>query len=316
MFAAIEPFESGMLRVGDSQHIYWECSGNSDGRPVLYLHGGPGSGCTPQDRRYFDPMTYKIILTDQRGCGRSRPHVQNMLDLESNTTTHLIKDLERLREHLGIDRWTVLGISWGTTLALAYAQTYPHRVAAMVLASVTTTSWREVQWITHDVGRLFPEQWERFASVISQDRDRRLRLAEGYAALLFSEEAAIRENAAREWCAWEDAHLSLNPGFIPSPRFEDPTFRLLFARIVTHYWSHAAFLSEDQLIRNVSVLNHIPGILVHGRYDVSSPPVTAWRLHQGWRGSELWIIDNAGHGGRAISQSIVRALKCVSSAIA
>ena len=161
-----------MLTVDDSQEIYWECSGNPNGRPVVYLHGGPGSGCSPQNRRYFDPAIYQIILTDQRGCGHSRPHVAEISDLEVNTTAHLIQDLERLREHLSISRWTVLGTSWGTTLGLAYAQAFPHRVTALVLACVTTTSRREVQWITRDVGRIFPEQWERFASVGSNDRNR------------------------------------------------------------------------------------------------------------------------------------------------
>jgi proline iminopeptidase len=177
MFPNIDPFESGMLDVGDGQQIYWECAGNPDGRPVLYLHGGPGSGCTPGNRRYFDPAIYKIILTDQRGCGRSRPHVGKATDLEINTTTHLIADLERLREHLRIDRWAVLGVSWGSTLGLAYAQTYPRRVAAIVLACVTKTSYREVKWITHDIGRVFPEQWERFASVTSHGRTQERGLA-------------------------------------------------------------------------------------------------------------------------------------------
>jgi len=308
MFPNIEPFESGMLAVGDSQEIYWECSGNSNGRPVVYLHGGPGSGCGPQNRRYFNPAIYKIILTDQRGCGRSRPHVGEVSDLKVNTTAHLIGDLERLREHLRIDRWTVLGASWGTTLGLAYAQAFPNRVVSIVLACVTMTSHREVQWITHDMRAIFPEQWERFASAGSYDRNRGMDLADSYAALVFSADAGVRELAARQWCAWEDTHVSLTPGHVPSRRFEDPTFRLLFTRLVTHYWRHAAFLSEDQLIGNVSRLNDIPGVLLHGRYDISSPLETAWRLHKAWQGSVLQIIDDAGHGGGAMPQSIVAAM--------
>jgi proline iminopeptidase len=313
MFPNIEPFESGMLEAADSQEIYWECSGNPDGRPVVYLHGGPGSGCTPNNRRYFDPAIYKIVLTDQRGCGRSRPHVEKIGDLEVNTTAHLIEDLERLRERLAIDRWTILGGSWGSTLGLAYAQAFPHRVAAIVLACVTTTSRREVQWMTHDVGRIFPEQWERFASVGSSDRNP-TGLASTYAKLVFSSDVAVRERAAREWCAWEDTHVSLAPGYVPSSRFKDPEFRLLFTRLVTHYWRNAAFLGEDQLIRNASVLNGIPGILLHGRYDVSSPLETAWRLHQAWRGSALEIIDDAGHGGGAMPDRIVEAIQRVALA--
>jgi proline iminopeptidase len=311
MFPHIEPFETGMLDVGDSQQIYWECSGNPNGRPAVYLHGGPGSGCTPQNRRYFDPEIYKIVLTDQRGCGRSRPLIKKRSDLEVNTTLHLIEDLERLREHLRIDRWTVLGASWGTTLGLAYAQAFPDRVAAVVLACVTTTSRREVEWITHDVGRVFPEQWERFASVRSSDR---IDLVDVYAELVFSGDAALRELAAGEWCAWEDTHISLAPGYAPSHRFKDPAFRLLFTRLVTHYWRNAAFMGEDQLMRNVSILNGIPGILLHGRYDISSPLETAWRLHQAWRGCALQIIDDAGHGGGAMFDSVVCAMNRVALA--
>jgi proline iminopeptidase len=308
MFPNIEPFETGMLAVGDSQEIYWECSGNPNGRPAVYLHGGPGAGSAPQNRRYFDPAIYKIVLTDQRGCGRSRPHVGEISDLKVNTTAHLIGDLERLREHLRIERWTVVGGSWGTTLGLAYAQAFPDRVAAMVLACVTTTSRREVQWITHDMGRIFPEQWERFASVGAYDRSRGVDLVDSYAALAFSADAGVRERAAREWCAWEDTHVSLTPGYAPSRRFDDPEFRLLFTRLVTHYWSHAAFLPEGQLISNVSVLNDIPGVLLHGRYDISSPLETASRLHKAWRGSVLQLIDDAGHGGGAMPASVAAAV--------
>jgi proline iminopeptidase len=308
MFPSIEPFESGMLDVGDSQQIYWECCGNPDGRPAVYLHGGPGSGCTPQSRRYFDPGIYKVVLTDQRGCGRSRPHVEKKGDLEVNTTVHLIEDLERLREHLRIDRWTILGVSWGSTLGLAYAQTFPERVAAIVLACVTTTSRREVQWITHDIGCVFPEQWEGFASVGSYDPNRRVDLVDRYAELAFSADAAACELAAREWCAWEDVHVSLAPGYAPNRRFEDPAFRLLFTRLVTHYWRHGAFLGEDQLIRNISLLKDIPAVLLHGRYDVSSPLETAWRLQRAWPGSVLHVIDHAGHGGGTMTDRIVEAM--------
>ncbi len=314
MFPSVDPFEVGMLDVADAQRIYWECSGNPRGRPVLYLHGGPGSGCTPGNRRYFDPTIYKIVLTDQRGCGRSRPHVEKAADLEINTTAHLIGDLERLREHLSVDRWIVVGGSWGTTLGLAYAQTYPTRVAAMVLACVTTTSQREVRWATHDIGRLFPEQWERFASIASAGPSADESLVDVYAALAFSSDPELRELAAREWCAWEDTHVSLSPGYTPNRRFEDRAFRLLFTRLVTHYWRHAAFLSDDRLIHNASLLNGIPGILLHGRYDISSPLETVWRLHHAWRSSVLDIIDEAGHGGGTMAERIVEATNRVAFA--
>jgi proline iminopeptidase len=303
----VEPFESGMLDVGDSQRIYWECSGNPRGRPVVYFHGGPGSGSNPRVREYFDPAIYKIVLTDQRGCGRSRPHIEKISDLHVNTTAHLVADFERLREHLRIERWTLLGGSWGTTLALAYAQAFPHRVAAMVLASVTTTSRREVRWITYDMGRVFPEQWERFASV-SYDSNRSRDMAGVYAELVFNPDSAVRQHAAREWCAWEDTHVSLAPGYTPNRKFEDPEFRLLFTRLVTHYWKHAAFLGDEQLIRNASLLNDIPSVLIHGRYDISTPLETAWQLARRWRGSALHVIDSVGHGGQPMRDAIVAAM--------
>lgn len=246
----------------------FECAAqNPNGLPAVYLHGGPGSGCNPDNRRYFDPAAYKIVLADQRGCGRSTPHVEKAADVQINTTAHLIEDLERLREHLRIDRWTLVGGSRGSTLALAYAQTHPTRVVAIVLAAVTTISRREVEWVTHDMGRLFPEQWERFASFASAMSPEQS-LIDAYAELVCNDDVDVRERAAREWCLWEDTHVSLAPGYQPNPRFEDGAFRLLFARLLTHYWRHAAFLSDDQLIRNASMLNGIPGILLHGRYDV------------------------------------------------
>jgi proline iminopeptidase len=295
-FPAIEPYDSGMLDTGDGQCVYWECCGNPHGRPALFLHGGPGSGCSPGQRRFFDPDAYRVLLFDQRGSGRSRPLASAAdADLHTNTTAQLIADIEALRRQQGVERWTVLGMSWGTTLALAYAQTHPQRVAALVLALVTTTSRREVTWLTHDVGRIFPQQWDRFAAV--PDTLQHLPLVDAYAMLLFDPDPAVREHAAREWCAWEDAHVSLTPGHRPNPRYEDPAFRLGFARLVTHYWRHAAFLGDDQLLRDAAMLDGIPGVLIHGRYDVSSPLETAWRLSQRWRTSRLHVLDDAGHGG-------------------
>ena len=296
-FPAIEPYDSGLLDVGAGHRVYWECCGNPDGRPALYLHGGPGSGCTPGQRRFFDPAAYRIVLFDQRGSGRSRPLASDPdADLAANTTAHLIADIEALRRLHGVERWTILGLSWGTTLGLAYAQAHPGRVAALVLGLVTTTSRREVAWITRDVGRIFPREWERFAAAVP-DRLRHLPLVDAYAALLFDADPAVREHAAREWCAWEDAHVSLTPGHRPNPRYQDPAFRLRFARLVTHYWRHAAFLEDEQLLRDAPKLNGIPGVLIHGRYDVSSPLETAWRLSQRWTTSDLHVLADAGHGG-------------------
>lgn len=306
---AAEPFESDFLDVGDGHRLYYECTGQPGGKPALFLHGGPGSGCSAEARGFFDPAVYRAILFDQRGAGRSRPLASEAdADLRANTTAHLIADIEYLREHLAIDRWTVLGVSWGTTLALAYAQTYPERVAALALALVTTTSRREVDWITRGVGRLFPREWQRFADAVPGAL-RQVPLVDAYAALLFDPNHDVRERAAREWCTWEDAHVSLAPGHVPNPHFADAEFRLRFARLVTHYWRHAAFLEDEQLLRDAPMLDGIPGVLIHGRYDVSSPLETAWRLSQRWSTSRLHVLDDAGHGGGdAFSATVTGAL--------
>jgi proline iminopeptidase len=304
-FPAIEPYDSGLLDVGDGQQIYWEACGNPHGKPALYLHGGPGSGFSPGQRRFFDPDAYKAILFDQRGSGRSRPLASDVdADLSVNTTQHLIADIEALRALHEVESWTVLGLSWGTTLGLAYAQAHPQRVNALVLALVTSTSRREVEWMTRDVGRIFPREWERFAAAVPE-RLRQLPLVDAYAELLADPDPAVRDHAAREWCAWEDAHISLTPGHQPNPRYEDPEFRYRFARLVTHYWRHAAFLEDDQLVRDAALLNGIPGVLMHGVYDVSGPLETAWRLSQRWTTSQLVILDDAGHGGLESFSAIV-----------
>lgn len=296
-FSAIEPYDSGMLDVGDGHRVYWECCGNPDGKPAIYLHGGPGSGSSPGQRRFFDPSVYRAVLFDQRGSGRSQPLADEPdADLSVNTTAHLIADIEALRELHGIESWTILGMSWGTTLGLAYAQAHPRRVNAMVLALVTTTSRREVEWLTGDVGRIFPEAWDRFRATVPGSLQH-LPLVDAYATLLFDTDPAVRDHAARAWCGWEDAHVSLAPGHRPNPRYEDPEFRLRFARLVTHYWRNAAFLEENQLLREAATLNGIPGVLIHGRYDVSSPLETAWRLSQSWTTSRLSVMEDAGHGG-------------------
>jgi proline iminopeptidase len=307
-YPELEPYASGMLAVGDGHELYWEACGNRQGQPALYLHGGPGTGFSPGQRRFFNPQTYRAILFDQRGAKRSRPLASDPdADLTTNTTAHLLADIEALRELHAVERWVVLGLSWGTTLALAYAQTYPERVAGLVLGLVTTTSRAEVEWITQDMRRIFPGEWHRFAGAIPE-RLRHLRPVDAYAQLLFDPDPAVRDAAAREWCAWEDTHVSLAPGHTPDPRYEDPEFRLRFARLVTHYWSNAAFLEEEQLLRNAARLNGIPGVLIHGRYDVSSPLETAWRLSQDWTTSRLHVMDDAGHGGDSLIELVISAL--------
>ncbi len=312
LYPGLAPYEHGLLDVGDGNSIYWECSGNPKGKPAVYVHGGPGSGSTAGARRFFNPDAYRIVLFDQRNCGRSSPLLTTRAQLAANTTPHLIRDLESLRTHLSIERWAMLGSSWGTTLALAYAERHPERVSALVLACVTTTSRREVDWITTGVRRLFPEQWERFALHIPRQL-RHERIVDAYATLLFDEDPAISAAAAAEWCAWEDAHVSLTPGYRPNARFFDADYRLRFARMVTHYWQNSAFLADNQLIREAGSLNRIRGVLIHGKYDVSSPLETAWQLHRAWPASELQVANDAGHGDGSIFEKIVNAMDGISS---
>jgi proline iminopeptidase len=292
-FPLLEPYGSGLLEVGDGHRVHWEQSGNPAGRPVVCLHGGPGSGCSPGWRRWFDPDRFRVVLLDQRGCGRSTPSAAD--DLRANTTHHLVADLERLRAHLGIQRWMLFGGSWGSTLGLAYATAHPERVSAAVLFSVVTTSRREVEWVTRDMGRLFPAAWEEFrAGVPAAERDGSL--VDAYARLLDSPSPEVRERAARDWCRWEDTHVAVTANQTPDPRYDDPAFRMVFARLVTHYWRHAAWLPDGALLRGVAALGGIPAVLVTGRMDVSGPPDVAWRLARAWPGAELVIVDDAGHG--------------------
>ena len=297
LFAPIEPYDQGVLETNDGHQVYWERCGDPNGVDALYLHGGPGSGCTVNQRRLFDPEIFNVVLLDQRGSGRSRPLASDFnADLTTNTTAHLLRDLEALRTQFAVEKWVVTGMSWGTTLALAYAETYPERVSAMLLALVGTTSRAEVEWMTQSVARIFPKEWDRFTSAVPASL-RELRPVDAYARLLSDPNPDVRDRAAVQWCAWEDAHVSLPADSEPNPRFLDPEFRLRFARLVTHYWSNSAFLDEDQLIRDATVLEGIPGVMIHGRFDVSGPLITAYRLSQQWPTSRLEVIDDAGHGG-------------------
>jgi proline iminopeptidase len=265
------------------------------GQPAVVLHGGPGSGCDPGWRRYFNPDAYRVVLFDQRGCGRSRPHAGDLsVDLSTNTTQHLIGDLEQLRHHLEIERWLVFGGSWGSTLGLAYSEQHPECVSELVLFSVVTTTRREVQWVTRDIGRFFPEAWARFRrGVAAYERDHTL--PDAYARLLAHPDPAVRGRAATDWCAWEAAHVALTADEPPDPRYRDARFRLCFARLVTHYWRHAAFLDDGQLLDQAQQLAGIPGVLVHGRLDLGSPLDIPWRLSQAWPDAELILLDTAGH---------------------
>jgi proline iminopeptidase len=275
----------------------------------VVLHGGPGSGCASWWTRFFDLAEYRVILFDQRGCGRSSPSAGSDISaLSANTTHHLVADIERLREHRGVARWLVLGGSWGSTLGLAYAEEHPEVVSELVLFSVVTTTRREVQWVTRDVGRLFPAEWQRFRDGVSSSASDG-RLAEAYNELLLDSNPAVHEKAAQEWCAWENRHVRTQ-GARSDPRYEDPSFRLCFARLVTHYWRHAAWLEENALLLNAPRLAGIPGTLVHGGLDVSAPPDIPWQLAQVWRDSELAIVEGEGHhGGKSMTETILSATR-------
>ena len=298
-----DPYDQRMLDVGDGHRIYWEVCGNPEGKPAVVLHGGPGSGARPFWRGYFDPAKYKVVLFDQRGCGRSTPDAAEPdADLSTNTTWHLIADIEQLRDRLGIEKWLVLGASWGATLAFAYAEQHPSSVSEIVVFSVTSTTPREVDWITRDMGRIFPEEWARFRDGVPEsERDGNLALA--YSRRLHSPDPAVRDRAARAWCEWEDTHVATYSGYKPDPRYEDPVLRLRLARLVSHYWGHAAWLEDGALLRDAGKLAGIPGVLITGRLDISSPPDIAWHLAQAWPDAELHIVGDAGHGASSANVS-------------
>lgn len=310
LYPPIEPYRHGMLDVGDGNLVYWEECGNPDGKPALVVHGGPGSGCGPGSRRVFDPERYRVVLFDQRGCGRSTPHASDpATDIRHNTTHHLLSDMERLREHLGIDRWLLYGGSWGSTLILAYAERYPHRASGMVIPGVTMSRQREIDWLYRGVGRFFPEQWERFrAGVPESERDGDLLAA--YARLMEHPDVNVRARAAADWCAWEDAVISLEPNGVPNAYSDRPSDALLaLVRICAHYFSHGMWLDDDELLRNAGRLAGIPGVLIHGRLDLSGPLETPWLLARAWPDAELHVIDDSGHtGSDALRRRIVAAL--------
>ncbi|NHP13634.1 prolyl aminopeptidase [Rhodococcus sp. IC4_135] len=315
LYPAVEPYESGLLEVSNGQSLYWETVGNPAGIPILYLHGGPGSGCTVGARRFFDPETFRAVLFDQRGCGRSLPLASGPdVDLTVNTTAHILDDIERLREHLGIERWLVSGLSWGVSLGLVYAQAFPGRVIAMALGAVTGGTRLEIEWITRAMGRIFPREWEEFVAPLPvEERDGNLPAA--YARLLADPDPVVRENAALQWCRWEDVHVSLMPGWTPSVRYQNPDFRRVMTRLVTHYWANDCFLAPNQILDGMDRLAEIPAILVHGLYDISGPLDTAWAIHQRWPGSELVVLDGAGHGGGGFNEAIVEALNSLAHSV-
>ena len=302
LYPEIEPHSTGTLRVSSLHSIYYEESGNPDGKPVVFLHGGPGGGTDPKQRRFFDPQAYRIVLFDQRGCGQSTPHAE----LRENTTWDLVADMERLRNHLAIDRWQVFGGSWGSTLALAYAQTHPRRVSELVLRGIFLLRRAELLWFYQDgANHLFPDAWEAFlAPIPSAERGD---LMKAYHRRLTSDDPATRLEAARAWSVWEasTSFLLQRPDYIANAAGDD--FALAFARIEAHYFVHRGFLErEQQLIENVGRLRHIPSVIVQGRYDVVCPMASAWQLHRAWPEAELVVVPDAGHS--AFEPGILEAL--------
>ena len=290
LYPEIEPFETGMLDVGDGHSIYWERVGTRGAKPAIFLHGGPGGGISSVHRRLFDPALYDVMLFDQRGCGRSTPHA----GLEANTTWHLVADIERLRALMGVDTWLVFGGSWGSTLALAYSQTHPGRVSELVVRGIYTLTKAELAWYYQfGVSEMFPDKWEAFLAPIPEaERDD---LIGAYRRRLTGDDAAARIEAARAWSLWEGQTITLLPEPETSDAFGEDEFALAFARIENHYFVHSGWLEEGQLLRDAHKLHGIPGLIVHGRYDMPCPARYAWELARAWPDAEFFLIEGAGH---------------------
>lgn len=314
MHPTTAPTRAGRLTLDDGQTLRWEESGTPHGVPAIDVHGGPGSGLRGRGwARRVDPARFRVIGFDQRGCGRSTPLATDPAhDLAANTTARLVADMEALREHLEVEAWVLHSASWGTTLALAYAQAHPDRVLGLVLVAVTTTSRREVEWVTETVGAVYPEAWDRLAAHAEAAgigyRRGEGRLVEAYARLLADPDPQVRAAAVRAWGEWEDTHVSIGAGGVHrDPRWADPVEGEVVARLVTHYWAHDGFC-DPPLLDRVDRVAHLPATLVHGRLDVSGPLVTAWELHRRWPGSELVVVEGDGHGGAAMADAWTAAL--------
>jgi proline iminopeptidase len=289
-YPEIEAYESGYLDVGDGHTIYWERSGTRGAKPVVFLHGGPGGGFSPSHRRLFDPKLYDVMLFDQRGCGKSTPHAS----IDANTTWHLVADIERLREMMGVDQWQVFGGSWGSTLALAYAEAHPERVSELVLRGIYLLTRAEMDWYYQfGVSELFPDKWERFLAPIPEGE--RGDMMAAYRRRLTSDDRAVQIEAALAWSQWEGQTITLLPEPSTSDVFGEDEFALAFARIENHYFTHKGWLDENQLLRDASRLKDIPGTIVHGRYDMPCPARFAWALHKAWPKADFHLIEGAGH---------------------
>lgn len=303
LFPPIEPKRSGMLAVDETHTLYWEESGNLQGQPVLFLHGGPGAGTTANHRRYFDPEHYRIVLFDQRGAGKSQP----LGEYRDNTTALLISDIEKIREMLGIEQWLIFGGSWGSTLALAYGEAHPERCLGFVLRGIFLCTKAEVEWFVNGMKWFFPEVHQRFAEGVPEAE--RHDLLKAYAERLFSSDPAIYTEAARNWSRYEGSCIFLLPQADVIADFESDAISIGLGRLEAHYMINGAFMREDQLIQEIGRIRHLPAVIVQGRYDVVCPPVTAYRLHQAWPEASLHVIADAGHAGSepGIAAALVQA---------
>jgi proline iminopeptidase len=288
----MEPYEHGMLDVGDGNQVYWETVGNPDGKPAVFLHGGPGAP-SKGARKSMDPEKFRIVIFHQRGCGQSTPHAGDpAADISVNTTEHLIADMEKLREHLGIEKWLLYGGSWGTTLAVAYAQRHPERVSEMILIAVTMSSERELDWLYKGVSRFFPEAWARYSAYVGDQED----VVRAYAGLMENPSRDVREKAAIAWSEWEDTVLSFESFGTPNLFMDKASDDMIaFVRICAHYYANHGFVHD--LLGNVGKLAGIPAALIHGRRDMSCPADTAYALAQAWPDAELTLVDDSGHKG-------------------
>ncbi|HEX6375267.1 MAG TPA: prolyl aminopeptidase [Allosphingosinicella sp.] len=290
LYPPIEPYETGRLDVGDGHSLHWERCGTPGAKPVVFLHGGPGAGCSPDHRRQFDPARYDILLFDQRGCGRSTPHAS----LEANTTWHLVDDMERLREQTGWERWMVFGGSWGSTLALAYAETHPQRVTELVLRGIFTFRQSELDWLyRYGASEVYPDKWEAFLDPIPEaERDD---LVAAYQRRLTDPDRATQLAAAKAWSRWEAETVTLLPSPAVIEQHTSDDFAIAIARIENHYMINRGWLDEGQLIAGAGRLRDIPGVIVQGRHDMCTPPAAAWDLHKAWPEAKLEIVPDGGH---------------------
>lgn len=291
LYPPIEPYRTGFLKVSDLHTIYYEEVGNPKGKPVVFLHGGPGGGIEPQHRQYFNPKKWRVVLFDQRGCGRSTPFAE----LRDNTTWDLVSDIERLREHLGIERWVVFGGSWGSTLALAYAESHPNRCLGLILRGIFLLREKEVRWFYQEgASWFFPDAWQDYLAPIPPKE--RHDMVAAYYKRLTSPNARVRLTAAKAWSLWEGRLSRLHTDPEQLSRFSEDEFALAFARIECHYFIHKGFFEQDgQLLKNTKRIKHLPTVIVQGRYDVICPPISAWELHKALPNSELILVPTAGH---------------------